>query len=182
VLWPGQYPVNAGCSIYGDIVVVYIDSTNLLVAARDTADEGVTAFFVFETTRGTTTPDLVWSTTAGRVLLSDSVMSFTSPNPGNTPLVLRLSPARTPTRRPDVLELRIANMMMAQMHGISWDVIAQLPAAPRCTAAQRESESMPSVIPGRLAPGAGDELPRACYVTSGQRFQFPILSPERPAR
>jgi hypothetical protein len=177
VLWPGQWPVNAGCSLFGDIVVVHIDSTNLLVAARDTADVGVTAFFVFETTPGTTSPDLVWSTTAGRALLSDSVMSFTSANQGTRPLVLLLWPARMRTPRPDVVELRIANMMMAQMRGIPWDVIAQLPAAPHCTAAQRQSDTMPSVMPGRSAPAAEDEH-RACFVTSGQRFQFPILSPE----
>lgn len=182
VLWPGQWPVNAGCSIYGDIVVVYIDSTNLLVASRDTADEGVTAFFVLETTPGTTTPDLRWSTTAGRALLSDSVMTFTSADGQIRPLVLRVWPAPTRAPRPGALELRIENMMMAQMHGIPWDAIAQLPTARHCTAAERESDTMPSVIPGRLAPGAADELPRACFVTNGQRFQFPILSPEASAR
>jgi hypothetical protein len=182
VLWPGQWPVNAGCSIYGDIAVVYIDSTNLLVAARDTADEGVTAFFVFETRPGSITPDLVWSTTTGRALLSDSVMSFASPNGQIRPLVLRAWPAPSRAPRPGALELRIDNMMMAQMHGIPWEAIALLPTAPRCTAAERESETMPTVIPGRLAPGAADDLRRACFVTNGQRFQFPILTPEASAR
>jgi hypothetical protein len=181
VLWPGQWPVKPGCSIYGDIVVVYIDSTNLLVAARDTADEGVTAFFVYETMPGTTTPDLIWSTTTGRSLLSDSVMSFTSPDRQIRPLVLRVWPAPTRMPRPRALDLRIDNMMMAQMRGIPWDAIAQLPTAPRCTAAQRDSETMPTVIPGRTAPPAANER-RACFVTNGQRFQFPILSPEASAR
>jgi hypothetical protein len=70
-------------------------------------------------------------------------------------------------------------MMMAEMHGIPWEAIAQLPAARRCTTAERESESMPSVIPGRSPPGA-DELSRVCFVTNGQRFQFPIVSPSPP--
>ena len=182
VLWPGQFPVSAGCAIDGDIVVVYVDSTNLLVAARDTADVGVTAFFVFETAPGTTTPDLVWSTTSGRALLSDSLMSFASSSPATKPLVLRLWPAFRRTARTDVVELPTDNMMMAQMHGIPWDAIAQLATAPQCTQAQRESETMSSVIPRPSAAGAGSELRRACFVTNGQRFQFPIVSPETPAR
>ncbi len=175
VLWPGQWPMNAGCSIHGDIVVVYVDSTNLLVAARDTADVGITAFFVFQTEPGTTTPDLVWSTTTGRAELSDSTMSFTSPAAGTRPLVLRL---RATQRKPraDVLELRIDNMMMAEMHGIPWETIAQLPVSLRCTAAERESETMPRVGLGRERPGTTDELPRACFVTGGNRFDFAILS------
>jgi hypothetical protein len=154
VLWPRQWPVNAGCSLYGDIVVVTIDSTRLLVAARDTADVGITAFFVFQTRPGTTTPDLVWSTTRGRAELSDTAMSFAGTDGGTRGLVLRTRPVRTNDRL-DVLELHFAQMMMAEMSGTPWESIAALPTSPRCTPGQREVQ-------------------RACFVVRGQRFEFPL--------
>jgi hypothetical protein len=175
VLWPGQWPVSAGCSIYGDIVVLYVDSANVLVAARDTADVGITAFFVFETTPGTTAPDLVWSTTSGRAALSDTTMSFGSSTAGTRRLVLRLKGAATGASRADVLELSTTNMMMAEMSGISWETIAALPNSRRCTPAERESESIPGLGPPRSSPSPDDKMVRACFVTRGQRFEFPIL-------
>ena len=176
VLWPGQWPVNAGCSIKGDIVVVHIDSTNVLVAARDTADVGITAFFVFQTEPGTTTSDLVWSTTTGRAELNDTTMSFISPAEGTKPLVLRLRATPGSTPRTDVIELKIDQMMMAEMQGIPWETIAQLPASRRCTATERESEMMADVGQRRSSPGVADEMQRACFVTRGSRFQFSIFN------
>ena len=176
VLWPGQWPVNAGCSIYGEIVVLYVDSTNLLVAARDTADVGITAFFVFRTEPGAITSDLVWSTTTGGAELNDTTMSFISPAAGTRPLVVRLRAGQTTTRRTDALELEVDEMMMAEMHGIPWETIARLPGSPRCTRAERESETMPGVGPGRKRPGTADELRRACFVPGGSRFEFPVIS------
>jgi len=168
--------VNAGCSIHGDIVVAYVDSTNLLVAARDTADIGITAFFVFQTEPGTTASDLVWSTTNGRAELNDTTMSFISPTAGRKPLVIRLRDTPGHAPRTDVIELKIDVMMMAEMQGIPWETIAQLPGSPRCTATERESETMTSVGPGRSSPEIADEMRRACFVTRGSRFQFPVFN------
>ena len=176
VLWPGQWPVSAGCSIHGDIVVAWVDSTNLLVAARDTADIGITAFFVFQTEPGTTASDLVWSTTNGRAELNDTTMSFISPAAVTKPLVIRLRGRPGDMPRTDVIELKIDEMMMAEMHGIPWETIARLPGSPRCTAAEREGETMADVGQERSSPRIADEMRRACFVTRGSRFQFPIFN------
>jgi len=166
---------SEGCSIFGDIVVVAVDSTHILVVARDTADVGVriTAFIVYETQTGSVPTDLAWSTTSGRAELSKTTVTYAGPDAVTKRLVLRFKSAGVITPDPNAHSFLINNILIAQMQGIPWDVIAALPTSPRCAPVDQE----PGVI--RPRPGGGilidEKLARACFTVRGERFEFPIL-------
>jgi len=165
VLWPRQWPVSAGCTLYGEIVAIQLDSVNLLAAVRDTADKDVSAFFVFRTEPGSTTRDVAWATTTGHASLSDTTMSF-SIN-ATRPLIMQLQNS-TVVGHVSALELKIDEMLMAEMSGVPWELITGLRGAPRCEPMER----------GEGTADAGnttERMARTCFLSRGQRFDVPVF-------
>jgi hypothetical protein len=136
--------------------VVTLDSTHMLVSARDTSDAGVavTDVMIFELSRSVAPPGLSWYSANGRATLGDSAYLFTSP--GQRSLAVRFfRGARVDARDAQVID--VPNLTVLHSRFLTWDVLPKFPSAQRC---------VPNAGTGREA--------HACFLVGERRVEFPI--------
>ncbi len=121
-----------GCTVDGDILVLAIDDSHVLVAARDSSDIAFdgTDYTVFGTAPGAVPPDLNWSTRTGHLQMDRDVY-IASPSPDRRAIAF-IGPKRSDTRYPDAEHFPLKQWTARRNAGIKWDVLRRLPSAPRC--------------------------------------------------
>jgi beta-lactamase regulating signal transducer with metallopeptidase domain len=154
---------TSGCSIDGEIVVVALDSWRVLVAARDTADAGQqhVDFLVFTTADSSFPPSLRWSTTTGHAEFRDNDFYVASPAAGIPAMAFGTSAATPAASYPNALHFAISRIEILRQPPLTWDVLRQLPGAPRC-------KPPIFIVDGMIVSGDDD-----CFLIGGQPMQIP---------
>lgn len=161
----GIATANPTCTIDGDVVVLALDSSRVLVAWRDTADAGIqnVEYAVLTIEGGTVPPNLSWSTRAGHAEFRTSTYYFASPSPG-IPAVAFGSVAGFRDIDPAALRFVVQRWVFMMRPAVTWDVLRQLPSSPRCN----EPVDRPLIIIDGVTQVSHVERDRACFVVGGQ--------------
>jgi hypothetical protein len=184
---PGRAARDGSCSIDGDVAVVALDSSRVLVAVRDTADAAVenVDYFVFTSTTTAIPIDLAWSTRTGHAELSGAMFYVASPEPGTPGLAFGPSASELDARYPDARRFVIQNLEVLRRPWMTWALLRQLPTAARCASPspntiqlrdpkERSSsgKSAPLFIVDGMVVSDGTPPP-ACFTIGGQAVFLP---------
>jgi beta-lactamase regulating signal transducer with metallopeptidase domain len=127
-----------GCTVDGEILVLALDDSHVMIAARDSTDIAFDGsdYIVFGTPPGAVPADLSWFAPNGH-LKFDADLYIASPSPGKRSIAF-ISPKGSDSRYPDALHFRMGTIRTQRNGGLKWNVLRQLPGAPRCNAAQAD--------------------------------------------
>jgi hypothetical protein len=121
----------------GDVVLVVLDSARVMVAFRDSADSQVPSagYMIFAVKGGGLPTGLRWYSATGHAEFRGTDLLVASPG-GNVPAIaITMTTGADNTSYPGALQFAIEGLEILRRPAITWDVIRQLPDAPRCTSA-----------------------------------------------
>jgi beta-lactamase regulating signal transducer with metallopeptidase domain len=121
-----------GCAVDGEILVLAVDDSHILVAARDSSDMAFDGsdYVVFGTAPGAVPPGLNWSTRTGHLQV-DHDWYIASPSPDRRALAF-IGPKGSAARYPDAEHFPLRQVTVRRNGGITWDMLRRLPSSPRC--------------------------------------------------
>lgn len=155
------------CTIDGDIALVALDSSHVLVAWRDTADANMPSadYFVFTVESGSVPANLSWFTYNGHAEFTGPSFYLASPSAGIPAVAFGASPDDLRARHPDALRLVVHTFDLRRQTSITWDVLRQLPTSPRCA-------SPLFIVDGVVVSRSEADRSRTCFVVGGQSIQL----------
>jgi beta-lactamase regulating signal transducer with metallopeptidase domain len=183
-------PRTADCTMDGDVVLVVLDSARVMVAFRDSADSQVPSagYMIFAVKGGGLPTGLRWYSATGHAEFRGTDLLVASPG-GNVPAIAITTGADN-TSYPGALQFVIDGIDILRQPSITWDVIRQLPAAPRCTSVMpfdtlvvkvremaRRGSTSASEQPLIIVDGAvvsGGPTTRDCFVVGGRPIRLTL--------
>jgi beta-lactamase regulating signal transducer with metallopeptidase domain len=162
--------VNPACTVDGDVVMVALDSSRVLVAWRDKAEADIQniEYLIFTTDAGSVPQNLTWSTTAGHAELGGSTFYFASPASGVPSAAFGPSNTAFPNIDSTALHFVVRRLEILRKPSVPWDVLRQLPTAPRCTAPVIIIDGV--VTSDARAAQAAET--RDCFIVNGQMIRL----------
>jgi beta-lactamase regulating signal transducer with metallopeptidase domain len=158
---------EAGCSVYGDVAVLAIDTAHILVAMRDTADDQPSVGYIIFTVvpRGPRFSG-VWTSRAGRTAFSGTDFYVASPTPGDPTIVFSAHDGGRPAGDADTIRVTITAMSVGRSSAFTWDDVRQMSPDAQC--------ALEAVAP-RVATGGRAVVVRDTAATVSGRYAYSVL-------
>jgi hypothetical protein len=185
---PSGRPAN--CSMDGDVVLVVLDSARVLVAFRDSADAQMPSagYMIFAVKGGGMPAGLRWYSATGHAEFHGTDLLVASPG-GSVPAIAITTGADN-TTYPGALQFVVDGIEVLRRPTITWDVLRQLPDAPRCTSAMQfdtlvvkvrdllsrasaPASEKPYIIVDGVAVSGGPTI-RDCFVVGGNNIRLTL--------
>jgi hypothetical protein len=153
-------PMSNGCTIDGDIMVMVLDSSRVIVAVHEGADDAPREvdYLVFTIANGTAPIGLRWRT-HDHAEFRDNVFYIASPSPDIPAMAFGGTRAALQTSYPSALPLVYDDMEILRHPSVTWNVLRQLPMAPKC------ADAKPIIVVDGAVVEHGD-----CFVVDGHEF------------
>ncbi|HEY4216511.1 MAG TPA: M56 family metallopeptidase [Gemmatimonadaceae bacterium] len=153
-------PLSDGCTIDGDVMVMVLDSSRVLVAVHEGADDAsrVVDYLVFTLANNAAPVGLRWWA-HDHAEFRNSVFYIASPSTNIPAMAFGSTSATVQTNYPNGLSLVYDDMEILRHPLVTWNVLRQLPTASKC------ADYKPRVFVDGVLVEHGD-----CFVVDGQEI------------